>query len=147
MAIKDAFQKLSDGYYELLLGTGSDASAKEYAEKCFSLARDRWARNRTHASSQDPELWVASQLAEFGDDHVGGAKFLRDNFDRLSDEGKNRMYESVDSHFDELPKEAQQIIAMLAFRCDAGRKQMIDNLERSAKQLPPGTLRRNLIGE
>ena len=147
MAIQDTFAKLSDGYYELLVGTDSDARAREYAEKCFSVARDKWARDRSHASPQDPEAWVVSKLAKYGDDYVGGARFLRDNFDKLSDEGKNKMYAMLDSQSDDLPDEAKKIVAMLAFRCEVGRRQMSDNLDRAASKLPPGKLRRGLVGE
>ena len=93
------------------------------------------------------DMAVMAELANFGDDYVGGARFLKKNFDRLSDDGNNRAYELVDAHFDDLPKEAQSIIAMLAFRCDVGRKQLSKNLEVGASRLSDNDpLKKKIIG-
>ena len=95
----------------------------------------------------DSVMELAEKLSEFGDDHVGGAKWLKDNFAKFPEPAKSQVYQLVLDRWDELPKEAQDILVLLAFQCEAGRKRMMSNIEHAASQLPDGNLKRNLIGD
>jgi len=89
---------------------------------------------------------VFEKMAGFGDDHVGGANFLKAHFDEIPEPVKSEVYETIMGRYDEFPKEAQTIVAFLGFRCDAGRKRMSDNLHKAASKLPDGKLKRDMIG-
>jgi hypothetical protein len=90
---------------------------------------------------------IAERMSEFGDDRVGGAKWLKDNFDTFSEESKDQVYQMVMARWDEFPKEAQDILVWLSFNCEAGRQRMVENLKRATSKLPDGQLKRNLIGD
>lgn len=93
------------------------------------------------------DLAIVAKLADFEDDVVGGAKFLKEHFGQLSEKGKNLMFETLMGKWNELPEEARNIVASLAFQCEAGRKRMAENLEKSASKLGPGKIRQDLIGK
>ncbi len=85
-------------------------------------------------------LEIAEKLSDFGDDKVGGAKWLKANFDRFPEPAKSQIYQFVMDQWDQFPKEARDILAGLSFRCEAGRKRMIENLDAAASKLPDGKM-------
>jgi len=90
---------------------------------------------------------IVDRLSDFGDDHVAGARWLKDNFDTFSEQSKDQVYQVIMARWDEFPKEAQDILVWLSFKCEAGRKRVGENIERAASKLPEGKLKRDLIGD
>lgn len=86
-------------------------------------------------------------MNDFGDDLIRGMEFLTKQFSGIPEPDRSVLYNTLCEQEGELPKEARQKLAMLGFKCDAGRQQMIEGLEKSASKLPPGQLRKNMIGE
>lgn len=91
------------------------------------------------------ELW--EKMSEFGDDAMGGVEYLSEHFEEIEEPDRSEVFLTLMKKLDEFPKEAQTKICFLSFRCKAGRERNAANLEKAARNLPPGKLRNELIGE
>ncbi|MGO8700312.1 MAG: hypothetical protein ACLQVY_21690 [Limisphaerales bacterium] len=85
-------------------------------------------------------------MNDFGDDMTGGMEFLKKQFTGIPEPDRSELYKTLCEQEGQMPKEARQKLAMLAFKCDAGREQMLDNLDRNKANCPP-ELRRGIFGD
>ncbi len=86
------------------------------------------------------------RMNDFDDDIAGGMKFLKAHFSELERPDRSALYEILCEREGEMPEEARRDLSSLAFRCDPGRKQLLDGLERTRDKCPP-ELRRSMFGD
>jgi len=134
-------EETRERWYKLLIKK-RDRMPREVCEIIDSL-KDRVAVKQVETSR---EFSILAKMSDFDDDILGGAQYVKKHFDELSEPTKDMMFNLLMEKRDEMPKEAQTIVTFLGFRCEAGRKRMIANLEKSASKLPDGKLKRDMIG-
>ncbi len=96
----------------------------------------------------DPEaMALIEKIADFGDDIDGGMEYLSEHFEDVAEPSRSNIYSMLWERKDSMSEKAQTALAFLSFKCQAGRDRLTKNLDEAARKLPPGKLRRDMIGE
>lgn len=94
------------------------------------------------------KLEFSLRLSDFGDDNPEGIKFFRDNFDKLTEDSKDYIFEQLFSNLEQLPSELRKAAVWAGFRCNAGRARLQESSKMIGEGLPKGSaLRKAFLGD
>jgi hypothetical protein len=85
-------------------------------------------------------------MNDFGDDIAGGVGFLAKQLGTIPEPDRSELLKTLWEEKSKFPREAQQELAMLWFKCDAGQQQALENMEQNKSECPP-ELRREILGD
>ena len=83
-------------------------------------------------------------LNDFGDDIAGRVGFLAKQLGTMPEPDWSELLKTLWEEKSKFPREARQELAMLWFKCDAGRQQALENMEQNKPECPP-ELRREIF--
>jgi hypothetical protein len=131
-----AHDKMTEQFKTLLVTAGEKVT-REFISECLEDAKEQAiAEGKGKAVAFVPQETldltelVKRMYTDFPNDIVGRMKFYHDHFEDLKEPQRSELFMSVDKDYKSLPPEAQKWVSTLAFKCDAGRKQMQANLAR-----------------